>query len=184
MVIKVGTWAGGDPSNPPGTIAWAGGVTDYSAGPYTMYLKSIQVSDYSTGTSYSYSGTAGTWQSIKSNGGSIDSTGQDTPSNSVASPAVTSASSNNAPVGGFGYARTTTATTPSVYPWVPSATETLLTTTGSAAVTTISGLPSGWTINSSGRAVPPASGASSIQVSGILSALGASLAIGAWLLGL
>jgi beta-glucanase (GH16 family) len=99
MYIKVGAWSGGDPSNPPGTIQWAGGETDYSAGPFTMYCKSIKVSDYSTGTSYSYSGTSGTWQSIKSNGGSISSTGQDTPANTVASPSVTSASSNNAPVG-------------------------------------------------------------------------------------
>ena len=184
MMIKAGAWSGGDPSNPPGTIEWAGGLTDYSAGPFTMYLKSIQVADYSTGTSYSYSGTAGTWQSIKSNGGTISSTGEDTPSNTVANPSVTSASSNNAPVGGFGYLRTTTATTPSIYPWVPSATESILTTTaGSSVVTSISGLPSGWTINSSGRVVPPASGASSVQISSILSALGASLASAAWLLG-
>lgn len=184
MVIKVGAWSGGDPSNPPGTIEWAGGETDYSAGPFTMYLKSIQVSDYSTGTSYSYSGTSGTWQSIVSNGGKIDSTGEDTPSNTVASPSVTSASSDSAPVGGFGYLQTTTTySTPSIWPWVASATESILTTTGSAVVTSISGLPSGWTINSSGRVVPP-SGASSVKVSGILSALSASLIFGGWLVGL
>lgn len=27
--LKIGAWAGGDPSNAPGTIAWAGGDTDY-----------------------------------------------------------------------------------------------------------------------------------------------------------
>jgi hypothetical protein len=184
MVIKVGAWSGGDPSNPAGTIEWAGGETDYSAGPFTMYLKSIQVSDYSTGRSYSYVGTTGTWQSIVSNGGNIGSTGEDTPSNTVASPSVTSASSDSAPVGGFGYLQTTTTyTTPSIWPWVASATESILTTTGFAVVTSISGLPSGWTINSSGRVVPP-SGASSIQISGILSALSASLIFGGWLVGL
>jgi beta-glucanase (GH16 family) len=30
--IKFGLWAGGDPSNPKGTIQWAGGPTDYSDG--------------------------------------------------------------------------------------------------------------------------------------------------------
>jgi beta-glucanase (GH16 family) len=30
--IKFGIWAGGDPSNSPGTIQWAGGPTDYSDG--------------------------------------------------------------------------------------------------------------------------------------------------------
>ena len=30
--LKFGIWAGGDPSLPKGTIAWAGGVTDYSKG--------------------------------------------------------------------------------------------------------------------------------------------------------
>lgn len=30
--MKFGIWAGGDPSNPPGTIKWAGGETDYSKG--------------------------------------------------------------------------------------------------------------------------------------------------------
>lgn len=181
MLIKVGAWSGGDPSNPEGTIEWAGGETDYSAGPFTMYCKSIQVSDYSTGTSYSYSGTSGTWQSIKSNGGSISGTGQDTPSNTVASPSVTSAASNNAPVGGFGYPRTT-GTTPTIWPWVASATESILTTTGTSVVTSISGLPSGWTINSSGRVIPPSNGASSVHISGILSALVASLGFGGWLL--
>lgn len=184
MMLKVGAWSGGDPANPPGTIEWAGGETDYSAGPFTMYCKSIQVSDYSTGTSYSYSGTSGTWQSIKSNGGSISSTGEDTPSNTVPSPSVTSASSNNAPVGGFGYPRTTTITTPTVWPWVPSATESILTTTGTPVETSISGLPSGWTVNSSGRVVPPANAASCVQIPGILSALGASVALGGWLLSL
>lgn len=185
MMIKIGAWAGGDPSNPEGTIAWAGGETDYSDGPFTMYLKSISVTDYSTGTSYSYSGSAGTWQSITSNGGRISSSGEDTPSNTAPSPSVTSATSDSAPVGGgFGYAQsTTTYTTPTVWPWIASATETLLTTTGSADQTSLSGLPSGWTVNSSGRVVPPSS-ASSLQISGILTTLSTSLVFGGWLLGL
>lgn len=72
MLIKFGIWAGGDPSNAPGTIEWAGGVTDYSAGPYTMYVKQIIVTDYSTGESYSYDGTSGSWESIVAKDGKVN----------------------------------------------------------------------------------------------------------------
>ncbi|KAF3906014.1 hypothetical protein ABW21_db0205153 [Orbilia brochopaga] len=71
MQIKLGVWAGGDPSNPAGTIQWAGGTTDYSQGPFNMFVRSISVQDYSTGTSYSYSDTSGSYLSIRSNGGTI-----------------------------------------------------------------------------------------------------------------
>ncbi|KAI4288175.1 MAG: hypothetical protein L6R35_002562 [Caloplaca aegaea] len=79
MMVKVGAWSGGDSANSPGTISWAtngaGGTTDYANGPYSMMVKSIAVTDYSTGTQYSYSGTSGTWQSIQSEGGEINSSG-------------------------------------------------------------------------------------------------------------
>jgi beta-glucanase (GH16 family) len=65
MNLRLGIWAGGDPSLPNGTIEWAGGVTDYSKGPYTMTVKSVRVSDASRGTEYKYGDTSGSWQSIK-----------------------------------------------------------------------------------------------------------------------
>lgn len=64
--IYIGPWAGGDPDNSPGTIEWAGGKTDYDAGPYTMSVKSVRVTDYSKGTAYNYTDTSGTWASIES----------------------------------------------------------------------------------------------------------------------
>ncbi|KAL7621024.1 hypothetical protein AAE478_008336 [Parahypoxylon ruwenzoriense] len=64
MKLSLGIWAGGDPDQPKGTIEWAGGVTDYSK-PYTMYVKSAHVQDYSTGKEYSYGDHSGTWESIK-----------------------------------------------------------------------------------------------------------------------
>lgn len=64
MKLSLGIWAGGDPDMPKGTIEWAGGQTDY-AEPYTMYVKSAAVEDYSTGTEYSYSDHSGSWESIK-----------------------------------------------------------------------------------------------------------------------
>lgn len=71
MQIRIGIWAGGDPTNNPGTIQWAGGETNYQTGPYSMVIKSVNVEDYSTGHEYYYSDMSGTWQSIKSNGGEI-----------------------------------------------------------------------------------------------------------------
>src|SRR3569833_4724 len=66
MRISLGIWAGGDPRVDKCTREWAGGDTDYSKGPFTMYVKSTQVTDYGTGKEYTYSDRSGTWQSIKS----------------------------------------------------------------------------------------------------------------------
>lgn len=157
MMIKVGAWSGGDSANAPGTIAWAGGATDYSAGPYTMYLKSIEVQDYSTGTQYTYSGSAGTWQSIQSTGGTINPQGgSDTPTDTSNAPAVTAAA-ESAPIPFEGTHRDDSSTyvTPSVWPWVGSATATLQTSVSTASVTTYPGLPSGWVVMDDGRVLPP-----------------------------
>ena len=160
MQIKVGSWAGGDPSNPQGTIEWAGGPVDYSAGPFTMYLKSMSVADYSTGSSYSYSGTAGTWQSIDSNGGQINGQGgsSGTSSASSAAPAVTSSVSNTAPLAFEPAESSSTSATKSGWPWDGTATVGVATATNSV-YTAVSGLPSGWTVSSSGKVIPPSSGA-------------------------
>jgi hypothetical protein len=65
MTVRLGIWAGGDPGNSKGTIEWAGGLTDYSKGPYTMYVQSATISDASTGKAYEYGDHSGSWQSIK-----------------------------------------------------------------------------------------------------------------------
>lgn len=75
MQLKIGSWAAGDSSQPQGTIDWAGGLTDYTKGPFTMYVQSVTAIDYSTGKSYSYGDQTGSWQSIKSDGGSVNSKG-------------------------------------------------------------------------------------------------------------
>lgn len=160
MVIKVGSWSGGDPSNSPGTIQWAGGLTNYADGPFTMYLKSIHVADYSTGTEYTYSGSSGTWESIRSVGGQIHSSGEDSPGTTVTG-GVTSTATQNSQSTPFQAAGTSsTFTTPTVYPWVTTAASAASATTA-AVTTSISGLPSGWTVNSSGKVVPPNAAATS-----------------------
>ncbi|KAH3899109.1 transglycosylase SCDLUD_004535 [Saccharomycodes ludwigii] len=71
MAIYIGLWAGGDPTNPSGTIEWAGGETDYTDLPFYMFVKSMTVSDYSTGSTYSYSDQTGNWESIVASDGAV-----------------------------------------------------------------------------------------------------------------
>lgn len=131
MQLKLGSWAGGDPSNSQGTIDWAGGVTNYADGPFSMYVQSLEVVDYSTGTSYSYGNESGDWESIESNGGKVN--GNSGGSYTAASaPAITSTSSGNEAWDG-----------------------THKTNTETVSYTTLPGLPSGWTVSGSGKVIPP-----------------------------
>ncbi|PBP16658.1 hypothetical protein BUE80_DR012541 [Diplocarpon rosae] len=154
MQIKFGAWAGGDPSNPAGTIAWARGPTDYTKGPFTMTVQSVAVTDYSTGTQYRYGDTSGSWESIEAVGGEVNgnigAAGSTVATADI--PAVTSASPSIP--AGIGGDRGSTATQTG-WPWV--ATTTLATTT--QAVTTPAGLPDGWIITSSGKIMPANSAA-------------------------
>lgn len=43
MFLKIGSWDGGKPGGQSGTIAWAGGLTDFTDAPFVMYLKSVSV---------------------------------------------------------------------------------------------------------------------------------------------
>lgn len=64
MRVSLGIWAGGDPSLPEGTRKWAGGTTDYDHGPYTMHMKKVQITDFSSGKEYTYGDKSGSWKSI------------------------------------------------------------------------------------------------------------------------
>ncbi|KAI0120692.1 concanavalin A-like lectin/glucanase domain-containing protein [Xylariales sp. AK1849] len=78
MTLRLGIWAGGDDSQPTGTIEWAGGKTDYDAGPFTMHVQSAHVEDYSSGKEYYYSDRSGTGSSIKITQPDANSTAVDT----------------------------------------------------------------------------------------------------------
>ncbi|PSN64309.1 hypothetical protein BS50DRAFT_70131 [Corynespora cassiicola Philippines] len=149
MQVRFGAWSGGDSANPQGTIEWARGPTDYSQGPFTMQVKSLMVADYSTGTQYVYGDQSGTWQSIESVGGSINSGGSPVEENS---PAITS--SGNGPLP-FTPTETSAYERPSVYPWVPDPSAT--TAAAQPTYANYPGLPSGWTVSESGKVVPPSS---------------------------
>lgn len=74
MQIKLGTWVAGRKDAAQGTIEWAGGIADYSEGPFNGFYQSIKIQDYMGGdgitgpkdaTEYKYGDKSGTWQSIK-----------------------------------------------------------------------------------------------------------------------
>ncbi|EAL88702.1 hypothetical protein KXV71_008674 [Aspergillus fumigatus] len=155
MMVKVGVWAGGDPNNAPGTIQWAGGETDYSAGPYTMYLKSLVATDYSTGKSYTYSDKSGSWRSITSDGGQINGNSDAESISTVESAPPVTATIDSAPIPFSGTHRETSSfVTPSIWPWVPKP------TTLSSSVAKDTTLPSGWTFSGSRQVQPPSAASS------------------------
>jgi beta-glucanase (GH16 family) len=140
MQVKVGAWSGGDSANSPGTIQWARGPTDYSKGPFSMYVKSLSVTDYSTGSQYKYTTTGGRWQDIQAVGGSVNPSGRGASTIDSTAPAITSKASGQ-PI-----------------PFVG----TTLYATGTASQYTVTytnypGLPSGWTVTTNGKVVPPSS---------------------------
>ncbi|EPS44072.1 hypothetical protein H072_1952 [Dactylellina haptotyla CBS 200.50] len=103
MQVKLGLWSGGDPGNPAGTIQWAGGYTDYSKGPFSMFVRSVSIQDYSTGSSYSYSDNSGSYTSIRSNGGTIgiDAGGGSGSSVDYVAPTLTDIPINNGIPGSY-----------------------------------------------------------------------------------
>ncbi|KAI0817708.1 concanavalin A-like lectin/glucanase domain-containing protein [Xylaria sp. FL0064] len=137
MQIKFGSWSGGDPSNSEGTIEWARGPTDYSQGPFSMVVQHLKVTDYSTGSKYTYGDQSGSWQSIQADGGSVN--GNLGGAGNLATTAVTTASSStstaNVPVGGIG---------------------------SSSSDSGSSSLPPGWVMTSDGKVVPSSSTTASL----------------------
>ncbi|KAK5705806.1 transglycosylase [Elasticomyces elasticus] len=126
--FKIGSWAGGDSSNPEGTISWSGGVTDYSAGPFTMYVQSVAVTDYSTGNQYAFGDQSGLWTSIESTGGKVNGNANGSPVDTAA-PAITSTSSGNVEPFSGTHADCSTCTTPGAGGWTstsPPASSSLL----------------------------------------------------------
>lgn len=70
MRVRIGIWAGGDPSNGQGTIEWAGGQTDYSQAPFTMYVKDVHITNANPAESYIWTDRSGSYESIKLSGAS------------------------------------------------------------------------------------------------------------------
>lgn len=102
MQIKLGTWDGGSSTSPPGTVEWAGGLTDFAAAPFIGFYQKLNIINYSNGvsgaTDYVYNGASGTFGSIlinTSGGSSGGSTGGSSGSASSSSPNPSKSSSEN-----------------------------------------------------------------------------------------
>ncbi|KAK2744358.1 hypothetical protein FQN57_004252 [Myotisia sp. PD_48] len=63
--VRLGIWPAGDKANSEHMKEWAGGEIDYGAGPYTMVVNHLKVTDFSHGKEYEYTDQSGDWQSIK-----------------------------------------------------------------------------------------------------------------------
>jgi len=63
--IQIGLWSGGDPDSDKGTRVWAGGYTNLSAVPYTMFVKSVRITNYNPARYYNWTDQSGSWKSIK-----------------------------------------------------------------------------------------------------------------------
>ena len=149
MQVKFGSWAGGDPGNPEGTIQWAGGRTNYGDGPYTMVVQSISVSDYSTGKEYRYKDKSGSWESIEAvdgkvngNEGNVDGV---TITGSAAAP--TNTEGPIIPPGGIGKEDEDATITQTGWPWDPDATPD----------DSDEDAPDGWIITEEGKLIPAGS---------------------------
>ena len=66
MQVQLGLWDGGDPSNSPGTIGWAGGLTNMSQAPFTMYVRSVMITNANPCSGgYQYTDNTGSYGSIQ-----------------------------------------------------------------------------------------------------------------------
>ncbi|KAI0180811.1 concanavalin A-like lectin/glucanase domain-containing protein [Hypoxylon sp. FL1284] len=65
MKLQLGVWGGGDPDNSHWTIEWAGGEIDMNKAPYTMYVKSVNITNKYPAGQYKYTDKSGSFDSIE-----------------------------------------------------------------------------------------------------------------------
>ncbi|KEZ43534.1 hypothetical protein SAPIO_CDS4442 [Scedosporium apiospermum] len=95
--VKLGTWVGGKPDNPQGTIDWAGGLADFAQAPFIAWYKEVKITDYCGGKDqageYVYTDSSGSQGSIEVRGSSSDVGFGDDKGKSSTSTSTTSSSS-------------------------------------------------------------------------------------------
>lgn len=82
-----------------------------------MYMKSMKVTDYSTGTSYTYGDKTGNWQSITAKGGKVNGNSGEEPTETQSAPEVTATVDIPEPWSGT-HKETSAWVTPDTWPWV------------------------------------------------------------------
>jgi len=98
--LKLGIWDAGSSTAPKGTVEWAGGLTDFSQGPFTAYYKSVRIQDYSNGVANAKqyvwkSGSDGSYESINVVTGDGNGDDDNTTTSSTAKPTSTKSSSSS-----------------------------------------------------------------------------------------
>ncbi|EXJ70614.1 murein transglycosylase [Cladophialophora psammophila CBS 110553] len=64
--LHLGLWCSGDPSTPYGTVYWGGGYTNFSAAPFSAYVKSVKITTNNVCSSWQYpSPFDGTYPSVQ-----------------------------------------------------------------------------------------------------------------------
>lgn len=63
--LQLGLWDGGDAGENSGTVSWAGGYTDVSKAPFTMYVKSVKITNTYPAYAYNWTDMSGKWTSIQ-----------------------------------------------------------------------------------------------------------------------
>ncbi|KAL5324118.1 hypothetical protein ACEPPN_008661 [Leptodophora sp. 'Broadleaf-Isolate-01'] len=135
MRVKIGNWVGGGADSSEGTVEWAGGYTDLTEAPFTMYVKNLTIQDYTTsGSEYTYGDQTGSYTSIVVSGNSTANSSASTAS-TASTTSTTTSHSGNSSVGTSTSNNATTSLTSSVSSSA-SATTSVLTSGG---VTTDSG---------------------------------------------
>ncbi|KAM3522514.1 hypothetical protein NHJ13051_005612 [Beauveria bassiana] len=107
MRVKLGAWVAGYEGNAPGTIAWAGGVADFSRGAAEAVFERVTVTDYAGGSAaterdvveYSYGDRSGSSKSIRIHLADGTTITGDSPSSGSSSSSSSSSSSGNSASG-------------------------------------------------------------------------------------
>jgi hypothetical protein len=86
--IALGVWAAGTSSQAEGTITWAGGLTDFSDAPFTMYVESVTIQNYNPGLNYKWTDQTGDYTSIEVLNSTSTSNSTTTSSGTPKSPSV------------------------------------------------------------------------------------------------
>lgn len=154
MRIRLGIWAGGDSNNPPGTIEWAGGVTDYSQGPFTMFVERVDITNFNPAASYSFGDQSGSWESIQIDGAAAGGSGNDETSGGKSSSSVGRRSTAIAIASGVG---STASDSPSTSTSTSSSTNSATSSTGTGGAGGIGNGNSSVTSSPSGSATGTAS---------------------------
>ncbi|KAJ5162009.1 hypothetical protein N7492_007401 [Penicillium capsulatum] len=107
MGVRLGIWAGGD-SDQEGTVEWAGGKTDHSKGPFSMYVKSVKIQNKNPAKAYHWSDQTGSSKSIKKVDAADSSLSQSSSSSTSSSDADSSSTTLATTTGSSSSTTTTT----------------------------------------------------------------------------